>query len=136
MMAGRKKVKSLKGFKAFNKVFDNAIKYKSSKLLMAFTFDNENSDTLLLGVSSPKKKSKKAVWRNRIKRLLRESIRQINAESDSLIYFKNIILIWYIPLEKSSLLRLDEVKSEVNGLLNRAICKYNEIHSDSHNKTL
>lgn len=135
-MTGQKKIKSLKGFKAFNKVFDDAFKYKSSKLLIAFNFDNENSDTLFLGVSSPKKKSKKAVCRNRIKRLLRESIRQLNAETDSLIYFKNIILIWHLPLEKSSLLRLDEVKCEVNGLVNRAISKYNEIHSDSHNKTL
>ncbi len=135
-MVSTKSIKPLKGYKIFNRVFNDSYKYKSSKLLIAVKFDEDNSDDLFLGVSTSKKNSKKAVCRNRVKRLLRESIREINKEKDSLIYFKNIILIWQVPLDKPSLLNYNDVYSEVKGLLNRAISKYNEKNSNSHNQTL
>jgi len=135
-MLSHKTIKPLKGYKIFNRVFNDSYKYKSSKLLLVVKFDEDSSDDLFLGVSTSKRNSKKAVCRNRVKRLLRESIREINKETGSLIYFKNIILIWQVPLDKPSLLNYNEVLNEVKGLLSRAISKYNEKYSNSHTQTL
>ena len=83
-MSNIKIIKPLKGHNIFSDVFKVAYKKRSSKLLIAYTYySKENSaDNLFLGVSVPKKIVKKAVCRNRIKRLLRESIRQVKIDPE------------------------------------------------------
>lgn len=135
-MSNLKTIKSLKGFNIFNKVFDNSYKLRTSNLLIAYTFDESNSNDLLIGVSTPKKKSKKAVSRNRVKRLLRQSIYNLNIKSDLLDNFQTIILIWMVGLDKPMLLKQTDVENEVSDLLKKAILKQNEAYPNSHNKSL
>lgn len=128
-MSKQIKIKPIKGYSAFSKIYKIAHKKRSNKLFIAFTYSEEDSQTLFLGVSSPKKQTKKAVGRNRAKRLLKESVRQINKEDNSLLSsFNQIILVWQEPVLSPSLLRLNDVKNEVKNLLNRALIKKDEIH--------
>lgn len=121
-MKDAKKIKPLKGFNIFSDVFKIAQKKRSNSLLIAFTISDTIQEELYLGVAAPKKLVKKAVCRNRIKRLLRESVRQLNKEnSDLFMNVKQIILIWQVPLQSPKLLHLNEVKEEVKNLLSTAI---------------
>ena len=138
-MRNIKIIKPLKGHNIFSDVFKVAYKKRSSKLLIAYTYySKENSaDNLFLGVSVPKKIVKKAVCRNRIKRLLRESIRQVKIEEIELIKEINqLILVWQETLEHPSRLRLNTVKEEVKNLLNSALIKKNETDINSNNKII
>ncbi|HRS01696.1 MAG TPA: ribonuclease P protein component [Bacteroidota bacterium] len=74
----------LKGFNSFNTVFKNGESFYNENVLLIICNKSSNislkqltdsSNKILYGVSVPKKKFKKAVVRNRIKRLMRVSIR-------------------------------------------------------------
>jgi ribonuclease P protein component len=136
-MSNKKTIKSLKGFNIFNKVFEKSYKLRNSKLLIAYTYDgnklDNHSNELFFGVSTSKKKSKKAVCRNRIKRLLRQSVRNLNSQTELLENFNSLILVWMIGLDKPMLLKLEDVENEVSELLKKAILKKNETYPNSHN---
>lgn len=138
-MSNIKIIKPLKGHNIFSDVFKVAYKKRSSKLLIAYTYYSaENcSNNMFLGVSVPKKIVKKAVCRNRVKRLMRESIRQIQIEDIELIKEINqLILVWQETLEQPSRLKLSIVKEEVKDLLKSALIKKNETDINSNNKIL
>jgi ribonuclease P protein component len=81
--------KMLKSRKEIDEVFGRGQKIKSGPLL-AFVLQNNNEKTRI-GVSVPKRNFKKAVDRNRIKRLLRESYR-LNQVSAGEISFQAFFL--------------------------------------------
>ena len=58
----------------YNKVFKNPVRLSAPGLLILAT-KNENLDHPRLGLVIPKKVLKRAVWRNRVKRQVRESFR-------------------------------------------------------------
>jgi len=62
----------LKGYKSFETVLRSGRRVTSGPLLFA-VIPNEDSEQSLLGVGVPKRIAPKAVVRNRIKRLMRES---------------------------------------------------------------
>lgn len=136
-MSNKKTIKSLKGFNIFNKVFEKSYKLRNPKLLIAYTYNDNNSEIdskeLFFGVSTSKRKSKKAVCRNRIKRLLRQSVRNLNTQTELLENFNSLILVWMVGLDKPMLLKLDDVENEVSELLKKAILKKNETYPNSHN---
>lgn len=126
------KLKSIKGFKAFNAVFDSGKKFKTSDVLGVFCDKSssavnryESGNAIYYGVTVSKRIAPKAVMRNRIKRLLREALRQTfkSINYDSFNY--DIILIsWRFVPKHPKQLRLDYVLKQVAQLIDKAN-KYN-----------
>ncbi|MDT3739248.1 MAG: ribonuclease P protein component [Candidatus Kapabacteria bacterium] len=85
------KIKPIKGFNSFTMVFKSGKKFYDSEIVGIFIYPDTDDEGMTLykcndkftfyyGVTAGKKFIKKAVVRNRVKRLLRESIRQIFKE--------------------------------------------------------
>jgi ribonuclease P protein component len=131
-------LKPLKGYKAFNKVFDDAKKFHSDNLFLAVNYPpkrnkQEQTDSIprsnevFYGVSIAKKTAKSAVVRNRIKRLLRVSIFEIFKDypfEDDFCPFVNIILIWKKAPAHAKLINLKDVLPRVRIALDNAYNYY------------
>lgn len=120
-------LKPLKGYNSFTKVFKAGKKIKTVNALGVFCKNEctdleieSNESTLIFGVTVSKKIAPKAVMRNRVKRLLRESIRKFFRNKDQKPEYNVLVISWrYIP-EHSKLLHLSEVFPQVEQLLLKA----------------
>ncbi len=124
------KLMPLKGRDSFTKVFNYGKKFYDNNCLCVFVFSDTEIDKIELnkcldinicyfGVAVGKKIIKKSTIRNRIKRLMRESIRQIVAKRYSdkdKEFFKYIIFNWKRPIQKSSLIKLSDVYPTIENL--------------------
>lgn len=108
----------LKGWKAFDKVFKQGKISGSKKITVAIT--RSDTDMLQFGVGVSKKICKKAVIRNRIKRLIRESLRQINKEKGLPLELEKIIIFWKDIPESAHKIKLNDVKNEIIKILERS----------------
>lgn len=127
-------LKPIKGFNSFSLVFKTGKKFNEGELLSVFVQNNTDSEISLIrncsdtntfyyGVTAGKKFNKKAVVRNRVKRLLRESIKKIFTERYCLLEhppFRYIILIWRNAPKHPSLISLDDVLPSVEKVFNSA----------------
>ncbi len=141
------KLESLKGRKAFDRLFNEGRKISGRKAWAVFLCRAEmqhKGDTMRFAVIAPKKFSKKAVVRNRIKRLLRESIR-LEAENHNELYLPHTIAFAWKEkgIKHPGLIRLNDVQPEVAFLLERAVdqCRKvlnesDEKNTDLHNKSI
>ena len=118
--------KPIKGYNAFSANFKTGMKLKTECIFCSVVF-NKNIEidefhTIYYGVSISKKIAKKAVIRNRVKRLLRESLRLLLKEFDSaeLIFINSIILIWQVAPKSSNEISLDCVMPAVKNILEQA----------------
>ncbi len=131
------KIKPIKGVKAFTNAIKNSVRIKSDKAVAYVTF-YENIDRNLIGASAnsaiedtfifnygivlSKKIIKKAVVRNRIKRLIRESLRKLTQEfGENLIVIKTMVISWHRNPLHPNLIKLDEVLSEMRFLFNKIL---------------
>lgn len=107
------KTASVKGKTNFLSIYRNGKRfYKSScRAVVVYRTEDDSSETLYLAVSISKKTAKKAVVRNRIKRLLRESIRIILNEKDDgrLSPIKKMIISWHSAPKHPALIQLSDV---------------------------
>ncbi len=131
-------IKSLKGTKRFSEVFGKGKKFSTAKMLIAIEFCPKQclktNDYIEVGAVVGKKISKKAVVRNRIKRLIRESVRAylpLLIGEDSDISIKAMIISWKQPISAPSLIGLAEVAGEFVFLMNKARDLLNKISQDS-----
>ncbi len=96
------------------------------------TSNDEASHALLVGVSA-KRRTRPAVMRNRIKRLLRTSIHQtIQREGQRSRGIAAMVLICNIIPEKPSLLMLDEIAPLVRRIIQNADKYYSSRHGNSN----
>lgn len=121
-----KQLKSLKGKKTFDNLFTKGKKFSIKNCSVVVSFynqtdftDNPNDNRIIFYATIISKKiAKKAVVRNRIKRLLRESIRQLYKENS--IMFEGvyqIAFIWKNAPKHPKLINLKDVKPIVNNIL-------------------
>ncbi len=136
------KLKSIKGKRAFSRIFENGKHFfeKEGKAVICYRKpgnrnpDAESADEintfiiLNYAVLITKRNSKKAVVRNRIKRLLRESLRQavkdIGAERVKVI--QDVILLWRYAPGHPKLINLNHVIPVVKKLLEKACNDYSK----------
>ena len=129
-------------FKSLKSKIDFAEMYKSGKKFFAhdamaivrfrdasnMDAENENSEqelphTLKYVVSVSKRNAKKAVVRNRIKRLLRESIKEYfndDTHSEKAEDFDTLIINWRRAPKQPMKINLDDVRPTVNYLIRKA----------------
>jgi ribonuclease P protein component len=120
------KIKPIKGFNCFSILYVAGVKIRLFPILASVCYNLEDSglnelwsgrlnrqaNTMFFGVTVSKKVNKKAVNRNRIKRLMRESIRLVIDElvtSGEEIQIKTIILSWKSPIAKPADIALKDV---------------------------
>lgn len=125
-------IKPIKGFNSFSPVYQSGKKFYDKELTAVFITDlryhglvrNCNDlNTFYYGVSAGKKYIKKAVVRNRVKRLLRESIRKIfyerfhNFDNTPFLY---AVFSWRKAPQHPALINLDDVYPSVENVFNSA----------------
>ena len=69
-----KKIKKLKGKKIISNLFENGLYFQYNSLTIFYLKEKNPINLVYFSVSVPKKIHKKAVVRNKIKRLIRESV--------------------------------------------------------------
>ena len=140
-------LESLKGAAPFSTTMRTGKRFTHGAVTVVVRFRSattvkETQEAVRIGVSIRKKTAKKAVVRNRAKRLLRQSVRQVLGEFDSLGYFalgcpfEQMIVFCNTAPKLPSLLRLNEVLSDVREVLVMAIEFYrqrlNRYENNSH----
>jgi ribonuclease P protein component len=126
-------LKPMKGRKIFEEVFENSLKVEGKGGIALIKYverdsipneqkNNPSKDRIIFyAVAISKKSAKKAVIRNRIKRLMRESLRQLLKEKKEL--FESIEYIVLIrrqaPLHPKAI-GLSEVKEDVEYILRKS----------------
>lgn len=125
-----KSLKPLKGYNCFYKVIQNGKKIKSKELTSYFVFENQklsilksnNTDLIYFGVACSKKTNKSAVYRNRIKRLLRVAIKQvIMTDKDKYKSIKYSIFMLNKRISFVNEIGLNDVLPLVESVLNKAV---------------
>ena len=69
-----KKIKKLKGKKIISNLFENGLSFEYNSLTIFYLKEKKPLNFIYFSVSVPKKVHKNAVARNKIKRLIRESV--------------------------------------------------------------
>lgn len=127
-------IKPIKGFNTFSILYDAGIKIKVYPAYASFCKDltdtklnelwqsrmNTTENTIFLGVSVGKRTAKKAVVRNRIKRLLRESVRKIivdMTDKGQQPNFKTIIINWRFAPKKPNEISLADILPKIEELI-------------------
>ena len=122
---------TIKGKKLFSDVFQKGQRFFENNSMAVVFFagpqDKFASDnfvrSIFYSVSVPKKNAKKAVVRNRIKRLMRESLRQfcLSNDEDAICLISHISFVWRNAPDHPALICLDDVKHEIYSLMRKAL---------------
>ncbi len=120
------KEKKLKKRDEIQRLFKEGKRIKKGELQLIYLVENVagNSEPFKLGVSVPKKKFKRAVDRNRLKRLIREGFRlnQVQIEKQCELKQKHCLLMFvfqgsdlvnYAALEPKIVLILRELEAKI-----------------------
>lgn len=129
------KPKPLKGYDIFSEVYNKGRSFSSGPAFakIVFTSSDNHEQELRFGVSMAKKKAKKAVVRNRVRRILRESIRHCHKKyfnEEDRCPFSEIIIFWTRSHKKPSEISLWDVLPHVEAIFEKAIKFYNRKHGN------
>lgn len=123
-------IKSIKGKKNFEKIFSTARRFYEKEAAAFVTYCkqetvNEQSSVITFNyaVAVRKKNAKKAVVRNRIKRLMRESINIIIRDyqiREKLTNIDSVVFVWSNCPVHPKLINLHQVKPVILKLMERA----------------
>jgi ribonuclease P protein component len=142
----------LKGFNSFTKVYEQSLKIHFGNIFLQIVLKPSDilikkkicqPDLIYFGVVAPKKIYKKAVVRNRIKRLLRVSLKEIMQRLSTQYDFSKIqiiVITWKSnTISKPQEIRLIEVKENLFQAINYFLLKNPSLrklnHEQQANKT-
>ena len=132
----RTKLKPLKGFDSFSDVYKSGRKFSNKTLLGSFKAKAKDDnvkpiETLYFGVSIGKKIAKRAVVRNRVKRLMRESIRQLipkHLKENESCPIEFMVFSWRQKVEKPGMICLQDVLPLMDELISKAFDYFKAIN--------
>lgn len=113
----------LKGHNAFRNVMDEGVKMKTKDALGCFLFTNQKTSEHIIkfGVTVSKRNAKKAVVRNRIRRLLRESLIRISKQSPEMLSnIDKFVIIWKTAPSHPGMIKLKDIEPTVKLLFEKA----------------
>ena len=110
-----KKIKKLKGKKIISNLFENGLSYEYDSLTLFYLKEEKPINFVYFSVSVPKKIHKKAVARNKIKRLVRESVYAYDFSSFLLSNSVYFMLVY----SNANILSLNETKSLFHSLFSK-----------------
>lgn len=126
----------IKGFNSFKKAYSLSKKYRYDNFTIAICprnvdllikGKNPSPNKIYCGISIPKKIFKKAVVRNRIKRLIKETLRQyikINQNNPNLQAILVILVIWNGPIiQNPRQIKLNDVQLLITNALDQIVEK-------------
>lgn len=115
-------MKPLKGHNSFTRVISKSVKVKSESFVGFFVPNESEISFVKFGISIPKKHAKKAVVRNRTKRLVKESLICLaKYDEDILLTFEEFVLIRTEKLPSHpKLISFSNVKAEIYELFDKA----------------
>jgi ribonuclease P protein component len=122
------KKNKLKGVVATQQLFAKAKQKKEFPLKSFYTINNNNKELTKFGVSAPKKIFKRAVERNKIKRLLREAIRKNKNILSSQAYCIDKIMIIYIS---NSIPNAIEIEQKIISLFSSLVLEIQNLSSNN-----
>lgn len=118
-------LKPIKGKKIFDELFAKSSKFYHKDCLAIIRFIEKSNQVnpssvriIFYAVGISKKTARKAVIRNRVKRLLRESLKQLS--DDNIQLFDNLeylVIMWKWAPANQKLIRLNDVKPSVEKVL-------------------
>jgi len=119
------KLQPVKGKKTFDRIFKTGQRFYHDEASAVICFSRESKEIPLINyaVLVRKKVAKKAVVRNRIKRLMRESLKHIFFESADIKFinsFEYIVIGWNSAPKHPMLIHLNDVLPKVKTLLDKA----------------
>ena len=120
-------LKSIKGKKKFEDFFNHADKFYAKDAALFVTYKEksrqESENIVEFAVTVRKKQARKAVVRNRIKRLMRECLRQLGKDNSSAKLHKQFdmfILVWANAPKHPQLIKQKDVCPVIKKLLDKA----------------
>lgn len=115
-------VAPIKGIKDFSESVRYGRRFTKPEAMLTVRFSAEPLDTLYYGIIVRKKLARTSVMRNRIKRLLRESVRQwASTAPHGAEFVRTIVMTWNAIPKHSMVIRLNDVKPIITQLLDDAI---------------
>jgi len=106
-------VRPLKGYRSFEDVLRSGRRVTSGPLLLAALPGQASERQTMLGVGVPKRVARKAVTRNRIKRLLRLAFRTSCAGELARLEGAHVVCLWRNAPEHPALISLPDVERHV-----------------------
>lgn len=114
-------LRPLKGYRSFEEVLRSGRRVTSGPLLLAALPSEESATVTLVGVGVPKRVARKAVMRNRIKRLMRVAVGDCLRDSAQLQPSLRLVLLWRAAPEHPSQIALADVEHHVRRALAKLI---------------
>jgi ribonuclease P protein component len=110
-----------------NKLFAEGKAFIVYPLRVVYVFRNNNEDpTAQILFSAPKKKFKRAVKRNRLKRLMRESYRLNKNSFTTVLTEKNLSIEMAVAYLSDELVGFDEMQEKMKTVLSRILSRLPE----------
>jgi ribonuclease P protein component len=139
-------IHSVKGYGAFPEIFNGGKKFTNKKSLGFFLYGLPGklkvqssglaSPEIYSGVSVSKRSAKKAVVRNRVKRLMRQSVRDFfGAYTGELPNVMCFVIIWKFAPRHPKLITLKDVKPFIDDLLENALAGWKNEHNQQDSDT-
>ena len=117
----------IKGIKPFSEAMRFGRRFHSPEGMMTVRRSSQPTDTLFYGLIVRKKLARTSVMRYRIKRLLRESIRQWSAAPpEGAEYIQSIIVGWNSIPPHPMRIALQDIQPIVAQMLNDAVAYFNK----------
>ena len=108
----------LKSRKLMERVFKTGTRWNKFPFRVSFLIDNDTQDGIIkFGCSAPVRNFKKAVDRNRVKRLMKEAFRLEKPSLAELLKPKNARLIIFVIYTSPDLPKFETIKTSMNELV-------------------